>query len=315
MNRVHFHNIADEAGVSVRTLYRVMNNQGAVSSATRRKVVTALNRYGYLCSGQKESQTILFDIIRSSFIERVGILLMQRLSLRDFRCVLSNHTEQKERFLDAVSQAAVVVMCSFPTETLLQEVRAANPDCTIVNILGGVGGDVAIDSDDYQGGQLAARHLFANGHRHVGVFSSLDQPNHVERYKSFLGQMLFLDPGCKYYIRRHFLSVEDAAELIRSAGGKPVIAHPRQYKLTPERFTELMERARACGVAGLECYYSGYDEQTVAKYLAAAEQYGFCPTAGSDWHGKNKPHIHLGSGMNGELAAPYEILEKLRDHE
>ena len=125
----------------------------------------------------------------------------------------------------------------------------------------------------------------------------------------------FLDPGCKYYIRRHFLSVEDAAELIRSAGGKPVIAHPRQYKLTPERFTELMERARACGVAGLECYYSGYDAQTVAQYLAAAEQYGFCPTAGSDWHGKNKPHIHLGSGINGELAAPYEILEKLRDHE
>ena len=204
MNRVHFHNIADEAGVSVRTLYRVMNNQGAVSSATRRKVVTALNRYGYLCSGQKESQTILFDIIRSSFIERVGILLMQRLSLRDFRCVLSNHTEQKERFLDAVSQAAVVVMCSFPTETLLQEVRAANPDCTIVNILGGVGGDVAIDSDDYQGGQLAARHLFANGHRHVGVFSSLDQPNHVERYKSFLGQMLFLDPGCKVEFHEYF---------------------------------------------------------------------------------------------------------------
>ena len=29
----------------------------------------------------------------------------------------------------------------------------------------------------------------------------------------------FLDPGCKYYIRRHFLSVEEAAELIRSAGG------------------------------------------------------------------------------------------------
>ena len=107
------------------------------------------------------------------------------------------------------------------------------------------------------------------------------------------------------------LGIQTVADL----AGKPVIAHPRQYKLTPERFTELMERARACGVAGLECYYSGYDAQTVAKYLAAAEQYGFCPTAGSDWHGKNKPHIHLGSGMNGELAAPYELLEKLRDHE
>ena len=123
----------------------------------------------------------------------------------------------------------------------------------------------------------------------------------------------FLDPGCKYYIRRHFLSVEDAAGLIRSAGGKPVIAHPKQYKLTPERFTELMERSRACGVAGLECYYSGYGPEVVAGYLTAAKKYGFCPTAGSDWHGKNKPHIHLGSGINGELSAPYELLENLRN--
>ena len=42
MNRVHFHNIADEAGVSVRTLYRVMNNQGAVSSATRPRWMRAV---------------------------------------------------------------------------------------------------------------------------------------------------------------------------------------------------------------------------------------------------------------------------------
>ncbi len=124
-----------------------------------------------------------------------------------------------------------------------------------------------------------------------------------------------LDPGCKYYMRRHFLTVEQAAELIRAAGGKPVIAHPRQYRLTPERFTELMERAQACGVAGLECYYSGYGPDVVAQYLAAAEKYGFCATAGSDWHGRNKPHIHLGRGINGELAAPYELLEKLKEHE
>ena len=74
-----------------------------------------------------------------------------------------------------------------------------------------------------------------------------------------------------------------------------------------------MERSRACGVAGLECYYSGYAPEVVAEYLAAAEKYGFCPTAGSDWHGKNKPHIHLGSGINGELSAPYELLRNLRN--
>lgn len=125
----------------------------------------------------------------------------------------------------------------------------------------------------------------------------------------------FLDPGCKYYIRRSFLSVEEAAEMIRGAGGKPVIAHPGQYRLTEERMTELMQRSEKAGVAGLECYYSGYGEKQVAEYLAYAEKYGFCATAGSDWHGKHKPHIQLGSGMNGELSAPYELLRKLREHD
>lgn len=124
-----------------------------------------------------------------------------------------------------------------------------------------------------------------------------------------------LDPGCKYYIRRDFLTVEEAAETIRNAGGKPVIAHPGQYRLSPERMTELMERSEKAGVAGLECYYSGYGPEQVAEYLALAEKYGFCATAGSDWHGTHKPHIHLGSGINGELCAPYEILEKLREHD
>ena len=124
-----------------------------------------------------------------------------------------------------------------------------------------------------------------------------------------------LDPGCKYYIRRSFLTVEEAAEMIRGAGGKPVIAHPGQYRLTEERMTELMQRAEKCGVAGLECYYSGYGPEQVAEYKAWAEKYGLCVTAGSDWHGKHKPHIQMGSGIAGELAAPYELLQKLREHD
>ena len=125
----------------------------------------------------------------------------------------------------------------------------------------------------------------------------------------------FLDPGCRYYIRRNFLSVEEAAETIRGAGGKPVIAHPGQYRLTEEGMTELMQRAEKAGVAGLECHYSGYSPQQVAEYVAYAEKYGLCVTAGSDWHGKHKPHIQLGSGVSGELCAPYELLRKLREHD
>lgn len=121
----------------------------------------------------------------------------------------------------------------------------------------------------------------------------------------------FLDPGRKYYVRRHFLSLEEGAELIIAAGGRPVIAHPLQYKLSDEGMTELLEKAVSAGVCGLECRYSGYGEETVQRLLKLAVDYGLCPTGGSDWHGSHKPHISMGSGEHGELCVPYDYLEAL----
>lgn len=121
----------------------------------------------------------------------------------------------------------------------------------------------------------------------------------------------FLDPGRKYYVRRHFLTLEEAAKLIKNAGGVPVIAHPLQYKLSDDGMTELLTRASAAEVKGLECRYSGYDEETVQRLIRLAESYGLSPTGGSDWHGTHKPHIEMGSGENGELCVPYEYLENL----
>lgn len=123
----------------------------------------------------------------------------------------------------------------------------------------------------------------------------------------------FIDPGRKYYIRRSFLTLEEAVEKIRCAGGKAVIAHPRQYRMDEAGLNELFTRAKAAGVSGVECRYSGYSPEEVAAYEAMAAQYGFCITGGSDWHGRHKPHIEMGSGINGELCATYDLLEKLRN--
>lgn len=124
----------------------------------------------------------------------------------------------------------------------------------------------------------------------------------------------YLDPGMKYYIRRHFLTVPEAVELIRGAGGKAVIAHPRQYRLSDERLEELMLDAESAGVSGLECYYTGYTEYESRQYLELAGRHGLCATAGSDWHGSHKPNIEMGYGREGELNAPYELLKILREH-
>lgn len=121
----------------------------------------------------------------------------------------------------------------------------------------------------------------------------------------------YVEKGQKYYLPRNFLSIERSIEIIREAGGVPVLAHPFQYKLDDAGLRELIEHCMESGLQGMECRYSGYSVEQ-SKYLGRlAEEYGLIKTGGSDFHGDNKRHISIGTGT-GHLEVPYKYLEKLR---
>ena len=122
----------------------------------------------------------------------------------------------------------------------------------------------------------------------------------------------YVEKGQKYYLPRNFLSIERSVEIIREAGGIPVLAHPFQYKLEEAGLRELIEHCMESGLKGIECRYSGYSTEQ-SKYLSRlAEEYGLIKTGGSDFHGENKKHISIGTGT-GALEVPYQYLEKLRE--
>ena len=122
----------------------------------------------------------------------------------------------------------------------------------------------------------------------------------------------YVEKGQKYYLPRNFLSIERSVEIIREAGGIPVLAHPFQYKLDDAGLRELIEHCMESGLKGIECRYSGYSTEQ-SKYLGRlAEEYGLIKTGGSDFHGENKKHISIGTGT-GTLEVPYQYLEKLRE--
>lgn len=123
----------------------------------------------------------------------------------------------------------------------------------------------------------------------------------------------YVEKGQRYYIPRTILPIERAVESIVEAGGIAVLAHPFQYKKDDGELRELIEHCMDHGLRGMECRYSGYGPERVAYLEALAEEYGLLKTGGSDFHGQNKPRIHLGSGIDGELAVPYEWLERLRE--
>ncbi|MBO5496973.1 MAG: PHP domain-containing protein, partial [Oscillospiraceae bacterium] len=112
---------------------------------------------------------------------------------------------------------------------------------------------------------------------------------------------------------RTIMPIDQAVEVIVVSGGVPVLAHPFQYKKTDAELRELIKHCMDHGLKGMECRYSGYGPDQVAYLEALAEEYGLVKTGGSDFHGDNKPHIKLGTGMHEELDVPYEWLERLKE--
>ena len=121
-----------------------------------------------------------------------------------------------------------------------------------------------------------------------------------------------MEKGQKYYLPRNFLSIERSIEIIREAGGVPVLAHPFQYKLDDAGLRELIEHCMESGLQGMECRYSGYSVEQ-SKYLGRlAEEYGLIKTGGSDFHGTFKKNLQMLHGY-GNLEVPYAFVEAMED--
>jgi len=94
-----------------------------------------------------------------------------------------------------------------------------------------------------------------------------------------------------------YLRPEDAVRGILGAGGIPVLAHPAFGRGDELIRGEAMERRLAkligFGLQGVEAFYSGFTPALQREMLALAERHGLYVTAGSDYHGRNKP-VQLG---------------------
>jgi predicted metal-dependent phosphoesterase TrpH len=121
----------------------------------------------------------------------------------------------------------------------------------------------------------------------------------------------FLNSDSPYYVPREYLSPEEAIELIHSAGGLAILAHPLLYKYNHLQVEELVKYLAERNIDGLEAIYSsntGFDE---GRMRHLANKYNLLITGGSDFHGALKPDLKIGVGK-GNLKIPYTIVESLK---
>ncbi len=121
----------------------------------------------------------------------------------------------------------------------------------------------------------------------------------------------YLSQGKPAYVDKYRLACAKAIEIIKSAGGVPVLAHPFLIRTQNDKNLEdLVITLMEMGLQGLEVYYPENPPEKTALYAAIAKHHGLLVTGGSDFHGSLKPDIKMGSGK-GNLSIPYTIYEKL----
>lgn len=114
-----------------------------------------------------------------------------------------------------------------------------------------------------------------------------------------------------YFVVRKYLTPKEGIDLIKKAGGIPVLAHPLLYKLSVTELHNLITELKDYGLCGIEAMYSrnhGNDEAFVRKL---AQDFDLFITGGTDFHGANKPDLEIGRG-EGNLHVPVMLLENLR---
>lgn len=106
-------------------------------------------------------------------------------------------------------------------------------------------------------------------------------------------------------LKKYKIGYKKAAQLIHGAGGFVVLAHPHKIELNDMKLDEFV--GSFIGLDGIEAFYSEHTPNQTESILKLAERNSLLISCGSDFHGKNKPDIDLGTGINNSLLKMREL--------
>jgi predicted metal-dependent phosphoesterase TrpH len=142
--------------------------------------------------------------------------------------------------------------------------------------------ETPLDARREQGKPIGRPHLAAAVLAHPDNAARLASEGHSD-VSSFIPA--YVIPGAPAYSGRTRPTVAEAIEWIHDAGGLAVWAHPFWDIKDPGAVLQAIDRYRAVGLDGVECFYVTHDEQQTQLLSRRCEELGMITTASSDYHG------------------------------
>ena len=122
----------------------------------------------------------------------------------------------------------------------------------------------------------------------------------------------FLTPGALTFTERKTFDIAGSIDLIRSAGGVAVLAHPKALHIfSDDDFENFLKGMVDKGLEGIEVYCSVHLPADIRRYERMAQKFNLIMTGGTYFHGKMKPDIRMGYGF-GYTKVDDSVYDKLK---
>jgi LacI family transcriptional regulator len=177
--------VAQEAGVSLMTVSRVVNNKDEISIATRQRVLEVIERLGYrpsaiargLATQRTRTLGLVVPDVSNPFFSELARGVEHVAYAEGYNVFLCNTEEDKQRelaVLESLEEKRVdgLVLCSSRLDDSdLQAAVSRHASTVLVNRRLGGGAVRSVLADDEAGGHLATNHLIASGHTAIGYLA------------------------------------------------------------------------------------------------------------------------------------------------
>ncbi len=148
----------------------------------------------------------------------------------------------------------------------------------------GISGTLELAKRHANNGVISRTH-FAKALMELGAVNSFDQA-----FKKYLGK------GKGAYVTPEWMSVSDAVELIRAAGGISVIAHPVRYDMSNKWLRKLVAEFASVGGDALEVGLTQMSPDQRRFISDIAKEHSLYSSLGSDFHAPTR-WTELGRGI------------------
>ena len=145
------------------------------------------------------------------------------------------------------------------------------------------------EAEGFATGNVCGRLHFAKAMLEKGYVKTID-----EAFDKYLAS------GRCAYSAAHLYTPIEAVKVLRSIGSYPVLAHPKLMRLSKEDTVRVIKELKDAGLYGVECMHSTHDEAFESFISEVTKAHGLKITGGSDFHGENKPDVHIGKVYGGK---------------